>query len=1003
MFSNKLTRGMKRTDVDVGAARKRLGSALPQLTRRASPREPPAYTQPNTDSLTGVAIVRHCIDALSIVERKLASHEVARSLRHVLPSTRRKEAEFTMMTMGLLRSSRIHGQQGSVVLPRVCVQSRYLSFIAAAYVCVACSSGGTDGANQNAAAGGSGANAGGSVSVAGGAHASSGGSASGGQLGSSSTLGPGGGTPSNSSSGTGGQNGIGGRSTTGQSSTGGPASTGGVASSGGTTAATGHTSTGGAVSAAGGSGKASGGASASITGGAASGGTGGAKATTTVPTGQAAYFVAPTGNDSNPGTLDEPFATISKARDVVRTINTAMTGDVYVYLRGGNYGITSPIAFTAQDSGTGGHRVYYQAYPGEVPVLNGATQVSGWTLSSGSIYKAPLNRTTKLRNLYVNDKRASMTSKTVSSKGGTGTYSVTAGQAAWAWSSGNGSDGIKYATADVPAIASNKDDLEIVNGTTWNENIVCTRDVVTTTDGYRGLLLQQPYGAIAQLPSWNAGFSVSGSHTIFNAYEFLNSPGQFYFDKTTKTLYYYPRSGENMETADVEAPTTETLITIAGTSTTSRVKNITFQGITFANTDYNLYNVAGSSGKATVQGATVYIAYGDGNWHNSKYQITDVLPGMITVNNADSIHFVGNVVKHSGNEGLSLINDVVNSNITGNFISDIAGSGITVGHPQHVYIGDGGTHEKYAKGVEGVCSQISITNNFIYDVSTQRGFGGHAGVTAFFVDTLSITHNHIHTTAYNGINLGWGWRNFTDSTTCKNNNVSYNRFNNTLNRLHDSGAIYTIGQMPGTTINQNYVKGIPPATSGPTYGLHNDEGSAYITENDNVLDIDPAVKYTINCEDYGAKHDLTILRTYATVNKMGATPPKSTIDPPVVVSDNVWPATQYGFCLNSGVEEAYRSLIPSNLMATQDYVFPASCAVAKGTATLSIRSSGDDTRSVWLAPAGTTAFAEGATMTKASGTATSIAVPATAGTYKLFVVDSQGKKLGESTAQLRVK
>ena len=88
--------------------------------------------------------------------------------------------------------------------------------------------------------------------------------------------------------------------------------------------------------------------------------------------------------------------------------------------------------------------------------------------------------------------------------------------------------------------------------------------------------------------------------------------------------------------------------------------------------------------------------------------------------------------------------------------------------------------------------------------------------------------------------------------------MNNNRLVNTLNRLHDSGAVYTLGQMPGTTINGNYVKGIPAATSGPTYGLHNDEGSAYITENDNVLDIDPGVKYTINCEDFGAKHDLTI-------------------------------------------------------------------------------------------------------------------------------------------------
>jgi hypothetical protein len=42
-------------------------------------------------------------------------------------------------------------------------------------------------------------------------------------------------------------------------------------------------------------------------------------------------------------------------------------------------------------------------------------------------------------------------------------------------------------------------------------------------------------------------------------------------------------------------------------------------------------------------------------------------------------------------------------------------------------------------------------------------------------------------------------------------------------------------------------------------------------------------------------------------------------------------------------------------------------------------------------------------MTRAAGDASSIAVPSTAGTYKLSVVDSQGKKLGESVALLRVK
>jgi hypothetical protein len=209
--------------------------------------------------------------------------------------------------------------------------------------------------------------------------------------------------------------------------------------------------------------------------------------------------------------------------------------------------------------------------------------------------------------------------------------------------------------------------------------------------------------------------------------------------------------------------------------------------------------------------------------------------------------------------------------------------------------------------------------------------------------------------------------------------------------------------MPGTVINENYVKGIPNNSSGPTYGLHNDEGSAYITENDSVLDIDKGVTYTINCEDYGAKHDLTILRTYSTVNKMGKTPPTSTIDTPVVVADAVWPLAQYGFCVKSGVEDEWRSVVPSSVLPLQDYVFPASCAASTGTSSIPIRSSGDSSNAVWFAPAGTTTFVAGGTMTKAAGDATSIGAPTTAGTYKLFVVDAQGKSLGESASLLRVK
>ncbi|MBQ1340702.1 MAG: carbohydrate-binding protein, partial [Ruminococcus sp.] len=417
------------------------------------------------------------------------------------------------------------------------------------------------------------------------------------------------------------------------------------------------------------------------------------------------FYVSPDGNDSGDGSFTSPFATISAARDAVRKINGDMSGNITVYLRGGDYRITEAIEFDKRDSATNGYRISYKAYPGETPVINGAKKVTGWTKYNDKLYSAPLDRDYKLRNLYVNDKRANMGSVTVQSKGGSGSYRITAGQADWAWASGEKSDGIDYNANDIPRIPSNFDDLEIINGTTWNENIVCTRDV-KYNNGTLTLLLQQPYGAIAQTPGWNAGFAVKGTHTIYNSFSFVNDPGEFYFDKTDKVLYYYPRQGEDMSTADVEAPFADQLIVIKGDSTSDRVTGLDFNGITFANTDFQLTNVAGSHGKTTCQAAQSYTAFADSDWHKYKYEMADTLPAAVHITNSSSINLTGNVVKHTGADGISMNNDVIDSNVTGNYITDITSSGITIGHPQHIYIGDASwnNHEKFPVGVEGLCT-----------------------------------------------------------------------------------------------------------------------------------------------------------------------------------------------------------------------------------------------------------------------------------------------------------
>ncbi|MCC7491331.1 MAG: NPCBM/NEW2 domain-containing protein [Fimbriimonadaceae bacterium] len=72
------------------------------------------------------------------------------------------------------------------------------------------------------------------------------------------------------------------------------------------------------------------------------------------------FYVAPTGADTNAGTLAAPFATLERARDAVRG-----TGGTVV-LRGGVYRRSATLALTAADSG-----VTWAAYPGEQPRLLG--------------------------------------------------------------------------------------------------------------------------------------------------------------------------------------------------------------------------------------------------------------------------------------------------------------------------------------------------------------------------------------------------------------------------------------------------------------------------------------------------------------------------------------------------------------------------------------------------------------------------------------------------------
>ncbi|WP_241681259.1 Ig-like domain-containing protein [Pseudactinotalea terrae] len=89
-------------------------------------------------------------------------------------------------------------------------------------------------------------------------------------------------------------------------------------------------------------------------------------------------YIAPSGDDSSSGTLEEPLQTLEGARDAIRTHRadgTLPDGPVTVYLREGSYYRTQSFELGAEDSGTAESPVTYASYPGETARLTGGLEL----------------------------------------------------------------------------------------------------------------------------------------------------------------------------------------------------------------------------------------------------------------------------------------------------------------------------------------------------------------------------------------------------------------------------------------------------------------------------------------------------------------------------------------------------------------------------------------------------------------------------------------------------
>lgn len=90
--------------------------------------------------------------------------------------------------------------------------------------------------------------------------------------------------------------------------------------------------------------------------------------------------MAANGSDDNPGTIEQPYATIEKARNSVREIIAGgLESNIKVYFREGLFSLDNTTVFSLEDGGNEEYSISYMAYPGERPVFSSGLPLKDWT------------------------------------------------------------------------------------------------------------------------------------------------------------------------------------------------------------------------------------------------------------------------------------------------------------------------------------------------------------------------------------------------------------------------------------------------------------------------------------------------------------------------------------------------------------------------------------------------------------------------------------------------
>ena len=538
---------------------------------------------------------------------------------------------------------------------------------------------------------------------------------------------------------------------------------------------------------------------------------------------EADFYVALSGNDSWTGKLarpnsthtDGPFRTLGRARNAIRELKVsgASRKSLIVMARGGNYSLDEPFVLAPEDSGTDKEPITYTGYPGERAFLSGGMAIRGWKRGTGSFWTVEPpqfdGKSIYFRQLFVNRERRARARLPKQGYYGTPEPAVDETQEVPLDSSRNNPlnlRGFRFKAGEISPDWANLEDVEVVVLQFWTEARlfiesidVATRTVLFTGSSFRPL-------------SWSKGYYID------NVLEGLTQPGQWYLNRKTNLLTYWPLPGEDMSTAEVIAPVARQLVRFQGNVDAGEfVEHVILRELGFGYTAWEIPKHGFAYAQAELAGPAFPYWASPSETPVQHPQGSQPVPAAILLESARSCRIESNEITHLGGWGIELARGCKDNCIAGNRISDVGAGAIKVGEPT------------YREKEDEVVSRTTITDNTIAD-----GCATHFGSPALWIGQSGfnlVSHNEIRGPWEWAVSLGWVW-NYMPPTHSHHNTVEYNHIHHLGGSvLGTHGAIYTLGMSPGTTIRHNEIHDI----RGGGTGIIHDNGSSGIMVEYNII------------------------------------------------------------------------------------------------------------------------------------------------------------------------